>query len=446
MAGLNRIGAGIGMSFDELRNKAAGTGISLASVTKLIEKSGVTIAVLGDNTTEGSIRLLDMVSSLRSASREAGFFGLQSGELATLLVDEIELRRQIYSDEQLSMMLQRGLNQTLREVIINETAMARLTGQNVHERMLARQNFAADPSNAAALAMLEEGQREVANTAIQALGTFGPAMTDMMNKALANALMGRPTTMGNEHYAQVMPILEQMGINVEGMMSQLVQQVRSGNNDVAAVNESVFRITSSLTNLAEGDMEILRDLAVGGNQAAGTILQGRMQALAPEIDAVTGRFVGLENTIERTALAFDNGELKLQGMFGNVEEATQNFKQGIVNMLLGIAGIGTGPDEQGLRDRVTSIVDNYLALSESFRSGTDDPMALLQGLLTALSPSIPNLLSKPNQPPPASSDDIKTHFGPGSAMSTTLNTVAAATAQNTSVLERLISMLGRTGQ
>ena len=133
-----RVGVDFGKDLLMVQSEAATLGLTLDQFGKIVGTQGSIMAGLGQNTTQGSQRFMDFAQSLREGTRELGFFGMKSDEMAMILADELEVRRQTIGSERLRQTGEAELTKQLKESFMINEAMARLTGQDVQERRKAQ--------------------------------------------------------------------------------------------------------------------------------------------------------------------------------------------------------------------------------------------------------------------------------------------------------------------
>jgi hypothetical protein len=129
-----RVGANFGDRLIEVQAQAGSLGLTLDQFGKIVGTNGAMLAGLGDTTSQGMQRFLDLGNAVRDGTRQFGFFGMKSDEMAMILADELEIRRQTIGTEGLrNLKTGEFTDQMVESLRINE-AMAAITGQDVQER------------------------------------------------------------------------------------------------------------------------------------------------------------------------------------------------------------------------------------------------------------------------------------------------------------------------
>ena len=158
MGALRRTGGGLGSDLLELRRQASAVGLDMQTLAKITVENGNAIRSLGNNTIDGTTQFLTLNKSLREATREAGFFGMTTKEMSNLLIDEIELRRSTRNESFLEAGARDQMVASMRENLKLNEVMASLTGQDVQDRIKARNEFRKNAIVAAAQSRMNEEQ------------------------------------------------------------------------------------------------------------------------------------------------------------------------------------------------------------------------------------------------------------------------------------------------
>ena len=358
MGNLNRIGAGLGQNFIQLRDDAANIGLGLDQFTEIVGNSGAMIGSLGANTEEGSNRFIKFTAALRSATQDAGYFGMTSAEMAQFTADELELRRQMYDTEFNRNLNEKDLAQQLKENLTLQSAMARITGQDVRDRIKAQQDFRRDAINASVMSNLTKEQQVAMDAAVGGLKQYGP-MAELMTNAVRNTIAGMPAS--TEFY-EAAAIAGSQGVDLLSAVQEqagMILDAAPGTEISAAINAKVGEFknmdTSTIQTLA---------MAPGGPDGALTLLEGKMGAIASGATDMAESTAQINTAMDDFGKAVESGALKIQGAAANVEEFMAESKALAVNSILESVGIDITNIEAfqtgfaGLSESLTNLPDN----------------------------------------------------------------------------------------
>lgn len=356
MSALGRIGASLGQNFIQLRNDAANIGLGLDQFGKIVTDAGPMVGSLADNATDGSNRFIKFTAALRSATESAGYFGMSSAEMAQFTADELELRRQMYDTEYNRNLNEKDLAVQLKENLTLQSAMARITGQDVRDRIKAQQDFKRDAIGASVMANLTKEQQVSMGAAISGFSQFGP-MTEVVTNAFRNMVAGMPAS--DEFYA-LTSVLSGQGVDLLGSMQDQVAMVKE-----AAPGEQITAAVDAMAGEFKNvDTSVIQTLAMSGVDSAVTILQGKLGTVASGADTMVESTAKINTAMDAFATAVANGSLKIQGTSANIEEFLAESKALVTDSILKSVGIDVTNIEAfqtgfaGLSESLTNLPDN----------------------------------------------------------------------------------------
>ena len=358
MSALSRVGASLGQNFIQLRNDAANIGLGLDQFGKIVMDSGPMIGSLADNATDGSNRFIKFTAALRSATAEAGYFGMSSSDMAQFTADELELRRQMYDTEYNRNLNEKDLAVQMKENLTLQSAMARITGQDVQARIKAQQDFQRDAINSGIMASLTKEQQESLKSATGGLSQLGSG-GKMITEGLRNMMADMPAELA-PGFAEFSAMLASQGIDVKGAMSEIDSMIETG-ADPAAIAAAVDALAGQVKNI---DPASMTKLAIGGVEGAQAVLQTRMETVASGAETMVDSTAKINESLTKFSEAVDAGTLKLQGTAANIEEFAAESRNLVVDSILKSVGIDVTNIEAfqtgfaGLSESLTNLPDN----------------------------------------------------------------------------------------
>jgi hypothetical protein len=363
---LVRVGVSASVSLIDLKTSAATLGLELPVFSQLVAASGKTIAALGGNTTQGTKRLLEMISTVRTVTQDVGYLGMTSGELAQFMVDELEIRRSLNNTLELQQMDARRLSEALKEQYVNQSAVARLTGQDVQDRLRAGQDYRRQVSSAGVLATLnEDAQRaavDAASSFTQFGATLGPIIEDMYNRQMAfgSAFAGMDQDTAGQMSVAI-GVLQQQGIDFVSYLQQLDSATRSGDTDL--VNQLSLTMSSAIKNLSGTQTA---ELAGAFAQLGIGDLLGRAI-----MESTAGDASQLGATRQQIQQEISTGELAFQGIQTTYEEARAGMIALRDNAIMQLVGVNANTEDE-MRAISATVMEGITMLSttgNTFLSG-----------------------------------------------------------------------------
>lgn len=353
MAKLSRVGANAGTSLIDLRNDAAAVGLGLEQVTAYVSTFGTTITSLGKNSTEGTTRLLQFVAALRKNTEDVGYLGMTSTEMAQYMIDELEIRRQLNSTMKMQTLDVDQMSKALKEQYMQQMAVARLTGQDVHARIRARMDMDRNADFSAAMAGLQDDQANAARTAVMAMTELGPAVQQMMQLGLTNQMLGMNPAVRNEGFAEFAGIAQNVaGLDIYGAIEQAAAAANAGDAQMAQAIMSQLAI--GFDNMNETQKQQLGILSRGGGVEGATMaLTVSMQATPPVVDAMNASLSELIEAFDQAAVQVRSSNLTIAGMRQDSEVMIQQLQAAMFNAILG----ATGTSALNETESITALMD-----------------------------------------------------------------------------------------
>jgi len=346
---VSRVGVSFGDDLLQVQDQAAGLGLTLDQFGKIVGTQGSIMKGLGDNTNQGSRRFLDLATAVREGTREFGFFGTKSDEMAMILADELEVRRQTIGSERLRNLTEKQLTEQMTESLKINEAMARLTGQDVQER---RKAGLEARRNAVAQSFLSEQTQETQERfrlLAENLSQLGPA-----GKQISDAILqGVSTGIDPRAFApQLLGVLDQGA-------SDLIDYVMSTVTDGSTSPEDFAKISADLVlglkNSSAIDAAQLRTMAAFNSDLANTVLT--IQQQTQSVENFTEEF---DKTMKD--IIGDAGKNKgLRGLSSTMDEVAAEIKARTTEMAIKVGG----GDLNKLSESVNNMADKFIAALDS---------------------------------------------------------------------------------
>ena len=369
---MNRIGAGVGQNFIELRNDAATVGLSLGDLSKLSKESGATVGALGKNTKEGVNRLLGFTKALRESTEAAGYYGMGAAELAQYMTDELEVRRQLGDANALRTMNETALASAINENLAAQQAMASLTGQDVRDRLKAQQEYKKDARSRALLLSLNEKQAAAMNTVQGAMNQFGEA-APMIQRALNRKMLGLEADDETQRFYQAAQLA---GVDMRSVVAGLATSVEGGRGEEG---QALITATAGQAKDARFDESLQRLAQLPGPFGEAVAAFMTMGSTAISTGATTTDEAAKQQAEARATLdaSIADGSAAFLGLTNNLETAAINLKNAYSNAQLAAADID-----------ITNITAAQKGFNELAKSMSDLPkneffQAMLSMLATA---------------------------------------------------------------
>jgi hypothetical protein len=333
---------------------------------------------LGPNVEDGSQRFIGLVEDFRNSTKEFGYFGMASGEMAEFMAEELDIRRKSMDAEQLRLYIQNDLNDAMVANFKEQQAMAKVTGQNVRERIRAQMAAQEDIRLQVAMQGMTRDQldaiRAVTGNLTDNLGDAGKNIMDAIIQGVA--VEGSEMATAGGRMAQ----LDTSG-NIMRIIQEGIQAIRGG-EDATTVNNRVAQLIQDFKQNA--DFETLQVQAFGGNQDATKLMQ-----MAINTNEVTESIAESRNELMTEEMQqrqkFVDSMRALTSEI-DVNKATQANLA--IRSILGIAGGDEGDLVGGVRDvvaKTTEIMTNDVTTAMVDAVSKAFGMVTIQPYLSALS-------------------------------------------------------------
>ena len=333
MGALRRTGGGLGSDLLELRRQASAVGLDMQTLAKITVENGNAIRSLGNNTIDGTTQFLTLNKSLREATREAGFFGMTTKEMSNLLIDEIELRRSTRNESFLEAGARDQMVASMRENLKLNEVMASLTGQDVQDRIKARNEFRKNAIVAAAQSRMNQEQLDSQNALVENLAGLGSAGAagGPIQQALTNLIAGVPMDKFNDSFTQLSAAASGEGIDLRANLEQFSNMVKAG-ADPEDMKIASQELIQKFANIEVPDGLLSR--AAAGQEGAMLLLTARQEAFAIKI----GEGETVQQTVNETMSAFEidvaAGGAALSGLANQINAATAQLQTTLVDSTL----------------------------------------------------------------------------------------------------------------
>lgn len=377
-----RIGLGLGESLIDLRDSAALAGLTLDQFTAIAATNGTALRALGDNTGEGALRLGQLSQEFRNLTMTMGNFGMSNDEIAGILLEEVELRRVTLGQQNLQAMSNRQLAASVRDNIAQQEAMARLTGQDVRDRLMAQRQL---QNNVIAQEYMTNATEETRQRLMQ----FSAALSavpggDRITNALINSL-----ATGADPRAFEAQLFAMMGQPAQQMIDFFMQNINNAGMGSAEFGEQAAILASNLRNSGGQMGNSLVTLAAFGDETASAILAIRNQTvqLADSNAQFSESYRQNLNTILNTTQTITSG---LNSQFDTMMALLTTRVADVAAALFGVGEAGTGV---GLIQSLAAL--NGQIAEMDLRTPIDDAQSyLFNQLPTDLQTSLNNALSQ----------------------------------------------------
>lgn len=346
-----RVGVGLSSTFEEMKESAASVGVSFDQFAAIIASNGEMVRTLGSNVEDGAFALTDLTRRFQQATYQQGQYGMGNDEIMQLMLEEAEVRRvttgQLYLDNQ----ARQTLADSVAENIKQNTALARITGQDVRERMAARR---AVEQNAIAQSYLT-GQTDQVR---ERLGRFAETLAGMpAGNEITNAMINAIAT-GTDFRRFQPELFARMGQPAEDLFAFLQSAVQNGSMSMADFDSQLLSLTGGLANAASGQEEILRLQASSGNSAALELLA--MQNQFREFGSVEEI---REAYLENRRMIEEGGNLTVAGLNGAMDRLTGSINDAATSLVMSLI-----PGEAGSAGAL--LVAGITQLAEAVIAGT----------------------------------------------------------------------------
>ena len=281
-----QFGGSVGLSFGgnikETAYELQNIGLRLDQFGDIVGTNLSAMYELGGSVEDGSQAFIDIVKDFRKAAEPMGFFGMASDEMAQFLAEELELRRRTMDSQELQRYAQEELTEAMNKNFIEQEKMARLTGQNVRDRIRAQMEARQDERRQIAEMSMTEDQRRAMKAVFAGLSV----LPDNLQKTLTDSVTMGLFTPGGEALTKGF----QMGQRSPELMAIIQEALRlgkSGADDTTISNRITdlardFKQNTDFQQLGRigflGDDELSKQIVSGAlemNEIQKTANEGR---------------------------------------------------------------------------------------------------------------------------------------------------------------------------
>ena len=305
LSALRRTGGGLGEELIALRSRSAEVGLGMEQLAKFAVEFGPAIRSLGNTTRDGTNNFLQMNKQLRENTREMGFFGLETGEMASMLVDEIELRRISNTGAAMDINARGAMIAQMKENLKLDEIMAGLTGTDIRDRIKARNEFRKDAVVASVLRGKTEEQIAAYDMVAKGIGNAGTTVGPLMQKAFNNIMLGLTPDSDNTAFSQLAQAANEVGVDLRSQLRNSQTSAELG-MDPGQIGVGIQTMLDALKNAdVERNMQRRAQL---GQEGASLLVSAQMDIMASAADGVktTGDLFEAELTRFTALLATAN--------------------------------------------------------------------------------------------------------------------------------------------
>jgi len=367
MGALRRTGGGVSAELIELKTAAAAVGLDMQTLAKITVENGNAIRSLGSSTNDGTTNFLKLNSMLRESTRDMAFFGMSTKEMSSMLIDEIELRRSTRNEAFLEAGARDQMVNSMKENLKLNEVMASLTGQDVQDRIKARNEFRKNAIVAAAQSQMNQKQLDSQNALVDNLAGLGSAGAagGPIQQALTNLIAGIPMDKFNDSFTQLSAAASAEGIDLRANLEQFASMVDAG-ADPEAMAAASQKLINQFANI-DVDGNIL-SRAGAGQEGAMLLLTARQEAFASRVNEGETVQQSVNNTMTQFEIDVAAGAAALSGMASQINVATTTLQETISkSMLLAFNADPSNPG--GIADFINNL--EKLPSSQEFQAMTN---------------------------------------------------------------------------
>ena len=333
MGALRRTGGGVSAELIELKTAAAAVGLDMQTLAKITVENGNAIRSLGSSTNDGTTNFLKLNSMLRESTRDMAFFGMSTKEMSSMLIDEIELRRSTRNEAFLEAGARDQMVNSMKENLKLNEVMASLTGQDVQDRIKARNEFRKNAIVAAAQSQMNQKQLDSQNALVDNLAGLGSAGAagGPIQQALTNLIAGVPMDKFNDAFTQLSAAASAEGIDLRANLEQFASMVEAG-ADPEAMAAASQKLINQFANI-DIDGNILAR-AGAGQEGAMLLLTARQEAFASRVNEGETVQQSVNNTMTQFEIDVAAGAAALSGMANQINVATTTLQETISKSML----------------------------------------------------------------------------------------------------------------
>ena len=337
------VGLSFGGDIQETAYKLQAIGLRLDQFGDIVGTNLSAMYELGGSVQDGSDRFIDLVERFRGATESMGYFGMASDEMAQFMAEELELKRRVLDSEQLRIFAEQELVDVMNKNFTEQEKMARITGQNVRERIRAQMAAKADERMQFAQMSMTDDQRRAIDDVMAGLSTLSPALQDAMRESITMGLF-KPGT-------EFMTKGGQMAQRSPELMQIIQQGIRmaQGGGDSESINNQMLDLAKAFKD-NKANARTLAELGfIGGDQLSKEIAQGFL-----EMNELTKSSTEARKTLDSEEMQVREDYIrKMRGYNAKLDE----FYAASLNRVMDFTFAMTGNDA---KDFVTSM-DNLVS-------------------------------------------------------------------------------------
>ena len=337
------VGLSFGGDIQETAYKLQAIGLRLDQFGDIVGTNLSAMYELGGSVEDGSDKFIDLVERFRGATESMGYFGMASDEMAQFMAEELELKRRVLDSEQLRIFAEQELVDVMNKNFTEQEKMARITGQNVRERIRAQMAAKADERMQFAQMSMTDDQRRAIDDVMAGLSTLSPALQDAMRESITMGLF-KPGT-------EFMTKGGQMAQRSPELMQIIQQGIRmaQGGGDSESINNQMLDLAKAFKD-NKANARTLAELGfIGGDQLSKEIAQGFL-----EMNELTKSSTEARKTLDSEEMQVREDYIrKMRGYNAKLDE----FYAASLNRVMDFTFAMTGNDA---KDFVTSM-DNLVS-------------------------------------------------------------------------------------
>tara|TARA_R110000868_G_scaffold132076_6_gene342543 strand:+ start:2177 stop:4087 length:1911 start_codon:yes stop_codon:yes gene_type:complete len=381
LAALRRTGGGLAVNLVELRSAAANVGIGMETLSKITTENGPAIRSLGSNMRNGTNEFLRLTQELRNSTKEMGFFGMGANEMGALLIDELEIRRQMSTQGIFEGQARENLVNSMKENLKLNEVMAGLNGQDVQDRIKARNDFRRNAVVAAASRNMSVEQIAAQKSAIEGLSAMGNTATPIVQKALENLISNIPMDNANTAFTQLAAAAQENGIDLRSALMNVQSDIMSG-MDPKEIGDTVQALTNSFKQADVSSGFISR--ASAGQEGALLFLTTQQEAFGTAAEGMAAQAAASSDAMQQ----FNNqigSAMAASGFANQMSVAGEQIRAQMISSMTNTLGLAPGGNFANFMDRLAAFPNSsgfentldFIVSTTAFASGTMGALKLL---------------------------------------------------------------------
>ena len=381
LAALRRTGGGLGEDLVALRSAAASVGIGMETLSKITTENGPAIRSLGSNMRNGTNEFLSLTQELRNSTKEMGFFGMGANEMGALLIDELEIRRQMSTQGIFEGTARDNLVKSMKENLKLNEVMAGLNGQDVQDRIKARNDFRRNAVVAAASRNMSVEQIAAQKSAIEGLSAMGNTATPIVQKALENLISNIPMDNANTAFTQLAAAAQENGIDLRSALMNVQSDIMSG-MDPKEIGDTVQALTNSFKQADVSSGFISR--ASAGQEGALLFLTTQQEAFGTAAEGMAGQAAASTEAM-RLFNSQIGSAMAASGFANQMTVAGEQIRAEMISSMTNTLGLAPGGNFSSFMDRLAAFPTSdgfkntldFIVSTTAFASGTMGALKLL---------------------------------------------------------------------